>query len=140
MTLPWHLLDHFPYKFYQIYIIKSTLSFHKVILFEPVVRPFISIKEATAKYILLSKSIKLFLWYANQQVTSYELLLLHELRVTFCLRVTSYFLHTSYQLLLLHESRVIVYCTSYELPFIARVTSYFLHKSYELLITAQVTS
>ena len=138
--MPWHLLDHLPYTFYQIYIIKSTLSFHKVILFEPVVRPFISIKEATDKYILPSESIKLFLWYSSQQVTSYELFLLHELRVTFCLRVTSY--------CLLHELRVTFYIrvtsyfyyTSYKLLFIARVTSYFLHKSYELLITAQVTS
>ena len=46
----------------------------------------------------------------------------------------------SYELLLLHELRVIVYCMSYELLFIARVTSYFSHTSYKLLFIAQVTS
>ena len=46
----------------------------------------------------------------------------------------------SYELLLLHELRVIVYCTSYELLFTARVTSYFLHTSYELPFIAGVTS
>ena len=69
------------------------------------------------------------------RVTSYDLFLLHELRVTFWIRVTSScLLHElrvtfyirvtssmSYELLLLHESRVIVCCTSYELQFIARV-------------------
>ena len=60
------------------------------------------------------------------RVTSYDLFLLHELRVTFCIRVTSYcLLHelrvtfiarvTSY--CLLHELRVTVYCTSHELYF-----------------------
>ena len=68
------------------------------------------------------------------RATSYELFLLHELRVTFKTQVTSYsLLHnlrvtfyiqvTSY--CLFHElpvafiSRVIVYCASYELLFIA---------------------
>ena len=46
----------------------------------------------------------------------------------------------SYELLLLHELRVIVYFTSYELLFIARVMSHFLHASYELLFIARVTS
>ena len=36
----------------------------------------------------------------------------------------------SYELPLLHELRVIVSCTSYELLFIARVTSYILTMSY----------
>ena len=80
------------------------------------------------------------LWYTNQRVTSYELIslrvvfiaqvtsyklfLLHELRVIFCIRVTSNYLWhelryffiarvTGYWLL--HELRVTVYCTSYEL-------------------------
>ena len=74
------------------------------------------------------------------RVTSYELFLLHELRGTFCMRVTSY--------CLLHELRVtfiarVTSCclfTSYELLFIARVRSYFLHTSYELLFIARVTS
>ena len=57
------------------------------------------------------------------RVTGYNLFLLHELRVTFCTRVTSY--------CLLHELRVTI---------IARVTSYFLHTSYELLFVARVTS
>ena len=100
------------------------------------------------------------------RVTSYDLLLLHELRVTFCirvmsscllqeLRVTFYIRLTSYCLFhelrvtiiarvtsycLLHELRVTVYCTNYELLFIARVTSYFLHMSYELLFIARITS
>ena len=78
-------------------------------------------------------------WYTNQRVTSdqlislrlafiarvtsYDLFLLHKLRVTFCIRVTSYY-----------------YCTSYKLLFIARFTSYFLHTSYELLFIARITS
>ena len=60
------------------------------------------------------------------RVTSYELFSLHELRVTFCIRVTSYcLLHelrvtfitrvTNY--CLLHKLRVTVYYTSYELLF-----------------------
>ena len=90
------------------------------------------------------------------RVTSYNLFLLHELRVTFCIRVTSscllhelrvtfYIRVTSYCLFhelrvtiiarvtsycLLHELRVTVYCTSYELLLIARVTSYILITSY----------
>ena len=46
----------------------------------------------------------------------------------------------SYELLLLHELRVIVYCKSYELLFTARGMTYFLHTSYELLFIARVTS
>ena len=63
------------------------------------------------------------------RVTSYRLLLLCELRVTFVckLRVTVYC--TSYELRSLHELRVILYCTSYELLFLARVTNYFLYAS-----------
>ena len=59
------------------------------------------------------------------RVMSYDLVLFHELRVTFCIRVT--------RCCLLHELRVTFYirfasycyyyCTSYEPLFIARVTS-----------------
>ena len=58
--------------------------------------------------------------YANQRVTSYELISLGN---AFIARVTIYFLHTSYGL-----------------PFIAQVMSYFLHTSYKLLFILQVTS
>ena len=70
------------------------------------------------------------------QVTSY--CLLHELRVTFYLRVTSYCLFTSYELLLSEKFRVIVYCSRYVLLFIARVTSYCL--LHELRVTVYCTS
>ena len=79
--------------------------------------------------------------------TSYGLFLLHQLRVTFCIRVTSYCLLrelrftfnarvTSY--CLLHDLVVTVYCTSYELlfayelgvNFYMQVTSQFLTMSY----------
>ena len=110
-------------------------------------------------------------WYTNQRVTSYELIsigvafiarvasyelfLLHELRVTFCIQVTSYcLLHelrvtfcikvTSY--CLLHEFRVTFYIqvTSYCLfdelraTFIIQVTNYYLF--YELLLILRVAS
>ena len=69
------------------------------------------------------------------RVTSYELFSLHELRVTFCIRVTSYCL--LHELRVTFITRVTSYCffTSYELLFIPRVTSYFLHTSYELIFT-----
>ena len=91
------------------------------------------------------------------RVTSYDLFLLHELRVIFAyelrdtvyctnyellypyeLRVTVYSMR--YELLLLPKLRVTVYCPGYELLFIVRVTSYFLHTSYELMFFARVTS
>ena len=73
--------------------------------------------------------------YTNQRVTSYELI---SLRVAFIARVTSYFYCTSYELLLLYELRVIVYRSSYELlfawelrvNFCMRVRSCFLSMSY----------
>ena len=64
------------------------------------------------------------------RVASYDLFLWHELRVTFCIRVTSY--------CFLHKLRVTVYCTSYELLFAyeLRVTVYYtsheLYFNYEL--------
>ena len=54
--------------------------------------------------------------------TSYELFLLHELRVTFYIRVTSYF-----------------YCTCYKLLFIARVTSYCLLHELRVTFCIRVT-
>ena len=72
------------------------------------------------------------------RVTSDDLFLLHELRFTFCIRVTSYcLLHelrvTFYirvtSCCLFHELRVTVYCTSYELLF-----------AYELRVTFYCTS
>ena len=57
------------------------------------------------------------------RVTSYQLLLLHELQVTFYIQITSY--------RLLYELQV---------NFIARVTSRFLHGRYELLFISRVTS
>ena len=64
------------------------------------------------------------------RVTSHELFLLHEVRVTLCIRGTSY--------CLFHELRVTVYCTGYELLFIARLTSYFLHTSYKLIFNVEL--
>ena len=61
--------------------------------------------------------------------TSYELFLLHELRVTFCIRVTSYCL--LHELRVTFYIRVTSYCLLHELrvTFITRVTSYcLLHK------------
>ena len=93
-------------------------------------------------------------WYTNQRVTSYELIslgvafiarvasyelfLLHELRVTFCIQVTSY--------CLLHELRVTFYMrvTNYcffdelRVTFTIQVTNYYLF--YELLFILRVTS
>ena len=68
------------------------------------------------------------------QVTSYELRLLHELRLTI------YFYCTSYKSLFAYELRVPVYCTSYEVTFYIRAASYFLHTSYELLFIPWVMS
>ena len=78
-------------------------------------------------------------WYTNKRVTSYELIslrvafiarvtsyelfLLHELRVTFCIRVTS--------CCLLHELRVI---------FFVRVTSHCLLHKLRVTFIAQATS
>ena len=81
------------------------------------------------------------------RVMSYELFLLHELRVTFYIQVTIYcllhelrvtFIARVMSYCLLHELRVTVNCTSYELlfayelrvSFYMRVTSYFLNMSY----------
>ena len=72
------------------------------------------------------------------RVTSYELFLLHELQVTFCIRVTSYcFLH---ELRVTFYIRVASYCLLHELrvTFIARVTSYCL--LHELRVTVCYTS
>ena len=76
------------------------------------------------------------------QVTSYELRLLHELRLTI------YFYCTSYESLFAYELRVPVYCTSYELfftyelrvTFYIRVTSYCLFHELWVTIIAPVTS
>ena len=73
------------------------------------------------------------------RVTSYNLLLLHKLRVTFYIRITSCCLFhelritiiervTSY--CLLHKLRVTVYCTSYELLIVPRVKNFILTMSY----------
>ena len=67
--------------------------------------------------------------YTNQQVTSYKLI---SLRVALIAWVTSY------ELLLLHELWVIVYCTSYELLFITPVTNYFLHTTYGLIFICKL--
>ena len=66
-------------------------------------------------------------WY---RVTSYQLFLLHELRVTFYIRITSY--------CLLHELRVtlIVRVTSYRLLHELRVNVYY--KSYEALFNYEL--
>ena len=91
------------------------------------------------------------------RVTSYKLVLLHELRVPFCIRVTSYcfsyeFWVTFYikvtKYYLLDELRftfyiqITSYCLLHELwvTFIAWITSLFLHASYELLFIARDTS
>ena len=77
---------------------------------------------------------------------SYDLLLLHELRVTFFIQVTScclhttYFLHTSYKLLFIPWVKSHHYCTSYELLFTARVTSYCLLHELRVTFCIWVTS
>ena len=81
-------------------------------------------------------------WYANQRVTTYypyELRLLYDLRVTFCVEVTNYCL--LYELRVTFYIQVTTYCLLHDwrFTFIARVTNYFLHSSYELLFIAQVT-
>ena len=60
------------------------------------------------------------------RVTSYKLLLLHELRVSFCMQVTVY--------LCIEPVTSYILRTCFELLFIGRITSYFLTISYELLI------
>ena len=73
-------------------------------------------------------------------VASCELLLLYELRATFCIRMAS--------CCILHKLRVTFYIrvTSYHLlpelrvTFIAWTTSYFLHTNHELILLAQFTS
>ena len=76
-------------------------------------------------------------WYTNQRVKSYypyELRLLHELRVTFITRVTSYFLHTSHESLFIARVTSYFMDTSYEFLFIIKVTSWFYCTGYELLL------
>ena len=80
------------------------------------------------------------------RVTSYRLLLLCELRVTFCMQVTSYCLLyelrvtiiarvTSYSLL--YELRVTVSCKSYELLFICKLQVLIDYARYDLLFNYQ---
>ena len=82
------------------------------------------------------------------RVSSYDLVLLHELQVTFCIRVTSYCL-LHHKLRVTFYVRVTRYCLFHELrvTFIARVTSYCsLHELrvtiyctiYELLFTYEL--
>ena len=75
--------------------------------------------------------------YANQRVTSYELISLGN---AFIARVTIYFLHTSYGLPFIAQVMSYFLHTSYKLLFILQVTSYFYCTSYELLFIARVTS
>ena len=71
-------------------------------------------------------------------VTSYELFLLHELRVTFCIRVMNYSL--LHELRATFYIRVTSYCLFHKLrvTFIARVTSYCL--LHELRVTVYCKS
>ena len=77
--------------------------------------------------LLLIARVKSYLSY-----TSYEFFLLHELRVSFCIRVTSY--------RLLHELRVTFWIRIKSYCFIAWVMSYFLLTNYELLTISWVTN